>query len=209
MVSLMLDPKEWSSIEVTRRARLVNSLVLVPFKIVATSITSSACCDLTGPMAHFMLQCVFWFSWLINSEWNLHIWAEENHNHSKTHHSKDICLLIQIPQPYHLRPVHQRCRINLIRTCEKFGRFFLTASSWGQAVAVARDECLCIIQRSISGMHQPHRKAMRQRRVKTDNAFCNTTALDDRRCMTLYVWYDGLSLNGYIAARNECLCVYT
>ena len=43
----MLDPKEWSSIEVTRRARLVNSLVLVPFKIVATSITSLACFDLT------------------------------------------------------------------------------------------------------------------------------------------------------------------
>ena len=61
-------------------------------------------------MAHFLLKCVFWFSWLINLEWNLHIWAEENHNHSKTHHFNDICLLIidiQIPQPYHLWPVHQ------------------------------------------------------------------------------------------------------
>ena len=77
-------------------------------------------------MAHFLLKCVFWFSWLINLEWNLHIWAEENHNHSKTHHFNDICLLIidiQIPQPYHLWPVHQQCQVNLKRE-KKFGAFF-------------------------------------------------------------------------------------
>ena len=45
-------------------------------------------------MAYFMLKCVFWLSWLINLEWNLHIWAEKNHNNTKTHHSNDICLLI-------------------------------------------------------------------------------------------------------------------
>ena len=33
MVSLMLDPKEWASIEVTQRARLVNRLVLVPIRL--------------------------------------------------------------------------------------------------------------------------------------------------------------------------------
>ena len=77
--------------------------------------------------------------------------------------------------------MHQRCRINLIRTCEKFGRFFLTASSWVQAVAVARDDCLCTIWRSTAPMHQPCKKSRQLSQEKPNKANKKSCQLSQER----------------------------